>query len=131
MTTLKHRDTLTGPAGMGSLAFTRDGAMLAVAGGRVVTVWDVRTAQRKTLLTKHRDAVYAVAFSPSCKTIVSASADKTARVWDVHTGNLVVTLNEHTKEVTSVAFSPDGKTLATGSYDGTIILWDVAELLDR
>ena len=70
--------------------------------------------------------VYAVAFSPDGKTILTGSLDNTARLWDAATGRPLGQPIVHSSAVMSVAFSPDGKTILTGSYDKTARLWDAA-----
>src|SRR5262249_34581175 len=77
-------------------------------------------------LTGHTSAVYAVAFSPDGKMVVSGSGDRTLRVWDVVSGQSLRTLQGHTSDVNAVAFSPDGKMVVSGSYDGTLRVWDVS-----
>ena len=74
----------------------------------------------------HQDRVYAVAFSPDGKTLLTGSADKTARLWDAATGRPIGTPTEPPGRSLAVAFSPDGKTVLTGSYDNTARLWDAA-----
>ena len=69
--------------------------------------------------------VYAVAFSPDGKRVLTGSYDKTARLWDAATGEAVATLEGHTGAVDAVAFSPDGKRVLTGSDDKTARLWHV------
>src|SRR6266849_5249763 len=61
--------------------------------------------------------VAAVAFMPDGKSLVSASADKTAALWDAASGEKRATFVGHKDYVTAVAVTSDGKTLATGSYD--------------
>ena len=112
-----------GKGGMLELAYSPDGALLAVASGGIgVWLYDAQTYQERALLTGF---VTRVAFSPDGATLASASS-KEIRLWDVATGTLQHTLTGHTDEVFSVAFSPDGRTLASGSWDGPIRLWDVA-----
>jgi WD40 repeat protein len=92
-------------------------------------------AQEKTptpeILAKlqgHTDAVYAVAYSPDGKMIVTASFDNTLKLWDAATGKELKTYGGtagHTKQVISVAFSPDGSMIASGSTDNTLKVWDV------
>ena len=72
----------------------------------------------------HTRSVYAVAFSPNCKHLASASRDNTIRLWDARSGVLLRTLRGHTDEARAVDFSPDGKHLASTSKDETVKLWD-------
>lgn len=64
-----------------------------------------------------------MAFSPSGKTVVSASSDRTLRFWDVKTGEHLKTIAPE-KHIFSIAFSPDGQTIAS-SHLGEIYLWNV------
>jgi WD40 repeat protein len=73
----------------------------------------------------HSGNVFAVAFSPDGKYLLSGSDDKTLKLWEVSTGREIRTL-WHTEGVMSVAFSPDGKYILSGSRDGTMKLWDLA-----
>src|SRR5215211_3260658 len=82
------------------------------------------------MLTEHKKAVNAVAFSPDGQLLASCSggvwrSDDTVRLWRVENGELLHALKGHKSVVTSVAFSPSGELLASGSGDGTVRLWRV------
>ncbi len=110
-----------------SLAFSPDGALLAVPNADTVDLWDPRT--RRSVgrpLTGHRENVAAVAFSPDGTLIATGSWDHTARLWDARTRRPVgPPLTGHTDWVQSVAFSPDGSLLVTGSSDKSLRVWNV------
>ena len=116
-----------GKCNINELAYSPDGALLAVASSIGVWLYDAQTYQERAVLTGHTDDVLSVAFSPDGQTLASGSRDDTVRLWDVATGTLQQTLT-YTGSVSSVAFSPDGQTLASGvdGWTGTIYLWDVA-----
>src|SRR5262249_28795933 len=76
---------------------------------------------------QHGDWVYAAAFSPDGKTVLTAGGnDQTARRWNAATGDPVGEPLRHNGRVTSVAYSGDGKTFITGSEDGSARRWDAA-----
>jgi WD40 repeat protein len=124
--------TLTGEAdAVRGLAFSKDGKLLAAAGGLPdrkgeVKIWDVD--QRKLALTinGHDDCIYGVAFSPDGKSIATGSYDKLIKLWDTTTGKEIRTFKDHIDAVYAVAFTPDGKRLVSGAADRTVKIWDVA-----
>jgi WD40 repeat protein len=78
-------------------------------------------------LKGHSEIVYAVAFSPDGKYVLTGSFDKTVRLWDAATGKEIKNFDGpagHQNLVLSVAFSPDGRMLASGGSDNTAKLWD-------
>ena len=73
--------------------------------------------------------VYAVAFSPDGKTILTGSdGQDSAALGRGHRVNHLWHAFTHRDRVRAVAFSPDGKTVLTGSDDDdkTARLWDAA-----
>lgn len=109
-----------------SVAFSPDGQQLATAGDdKVISILDLGSSQRKTVLQGHTDAVVAFAFRPPDGTmLLSGSADKTARLWDVAQGKEVYVFKDHAARVRAVDISPDGKLIALASAAETK-LWDV------
>jgi WD40 repeat protein len=82
----------------------------------------------KVTLTGHSETVYAIAYRPDGKQILTGSFDLSARLWDANTGKLVKSFGGatgHTNTLLTVAFAPDGQTFLTGSSDNSLRLWDV------
>ncbi|HVT94742.1 MAG TPA: c-type cytochrome domain-containing protein [Bryobacteraceae bacterium] len=114
-----------------AVAFSRDGKLLAAAGGLPaqsgeVKIWDVDSQKLVQTITGHADCIYGVAFSPDGKSLATASYDKFIKLWDVTSGKEIRTLKDHIDAIYAVAFTADGKRLISGAADRTIKIWDVA-----
>ena len=115
------------PSGMPfSVAFSPDGALLAVGSHGFVQLVDASDGTTLRIVLGHSGAVTGVAFSPDGTLLATASRDGTARIWDLATGTTRAVLQGHTDWLTGVAFSPDGTLLATASSDLTARIWDLA-----
>ena len=69
-------------------------------------------------------AVYAAAFSPDGRMVLTGCADNAARLWEATTGQPIGRPMIHPDDVRAVAFSPDGKSILTGCDDSLARLWD-------
>ena len=108
-----------------TLAFSRDGKWLAVAGtGRTVRVLDVAKKESRNLMG-HTGEITSIAFA-SNSTVLSGSTDKTIRLWEVDSASVVKTFGPFADDVNAVAVSPDGSTLVSGMADKKIALFDLA-----
>jgi WD40 repeat protein len=94
----------------------------------------VGRGERRRAGHAHKEAVFALTFSPDGKTLVSAAGDRQIKLWDVATRAEVARLEGHKDPISSLAFTPDGKLLVAGAggvranpgHSGEIKVWDVA-----
>ena len=70
-------------------------------------------------LLGHTDSIYALAFSPDGRFLVSSSWDS-IKIWDLATREEVRTLTGQSQGINAIAISEDGRTLVSGSSDRTI-----------
>ena len=104
------------------IQYSSDGAILVVATGIGIWIYDTTTYQEVALLTAHTSEVKCLAFSPDGNILASGGEDGTILLWHRSTGAQKV-LTKSTESISNLAFSPDGQTLASGS-GGTIRFWD-------
>lgn len=126
---LKGNDVPTG-----SVAFSPDGKILAMAGsaapGRVeVAVYNLATGEQ-TSRNVNGEAT-SVAFSPDGTSLAfgvnARQAHGVVQLLDLPSLAGSKTLRGHTDSVRAVAFSPEGTLLATAGFDRTARLWDLAD----
>jgi WD40 repeat protein len=106
---------------------------IAVASGEpgksgVVRLYSAKDVSKPTAeIPAHKDAVYALAFSPDGKTLATAGYDRVIKLWNVAAPSQPIrTLTDHSDAVYSLAWHKDGKLLASGSADRTVKVWDAA-----
>ena len=86
-----------------------------------------RAVAQLAYLEGHTDPIYAVAYSPDGRYLISGSFDKTVKIWDRATGVVARTLDDHQNLVLAVAVSPDGRQLATAGLDPTVLVYDMPQ----
>ncbi|MBV9168093.1 MAG: winged helix-turn-helix domain-containing protein [Solirubrobacterales bacterium] len=134
-----------GPA-MGTytdLASNPSAPVVAFAGRRGVTFWNLRTRAVRTLALPGGLTAGTLAFSPDGRrlavalTVTAPDQPIVALVLDARTGRIIAALHNHSQlQVDALAFSPDGRELVSGEYNlltgrGAIVLRDARTLAMR
>ena len=120
---------LARPTMTGGLAFSPDGALLAVAeDSHQISLWRAPWTEPVGRLAGHEGGVDAVVFSPDGKLLASVSSDRSLRLWDVATQQPLARLELGAPSTgpMAAAFSPDGRRLASVGPEGSALVWDVA-----
>ena len=132
------RTTFKTEWGLSALAFSPNSKLLACGDDYgVVNLWKVTDKQQglagkiiqnlSTLkLTKHREEIVALAFSPDGKMLLSGSKDGTVRAWDTTTGQQHYICTGHVSDVKDIAVSAEGNTLISVHHDEEMLIkWDI------
>jgi WD40 repeat protein len=114
-----------------SLAWSKDGKLLAVGTYREVKLFEMPGGKLLRTLGGHADVVRALGFSPDGATLGAAGGvpgvGGEIRFWNLADGTLKKTLTGHTDCIYGFDWRPDGKQFATSSYDKTVKIWDVTK----
>lgn len=114
------------------LALSPDGKQLAAGSSadRTVNIWDVTKIAENPkpvqVVENHADWVFAVAFMPDGKHLLTSSRDKTAKIWDLIAKESVVTFPEHQNTVYAVASKADGKQAVSVGEDNQVRFWNTS-----
>jgi WD40 repeat protein len=97
------REVIAGHVNAGSVAVSKDGTLIAAGPGqRAVStgdigretgihVWNAATGKLRFMLRGHEANIYALAFTPDGRWLMSGSLDGTIRYWDMTSGALAAT----------------------------------------
>lgn len=115
--------------------FSPDGTMMATGCHKTARVFDVKTGERKFIVSRpggsgangqssEEDAAYvrAVAFSPDCTKLVAGMPHNTIRVWDIATNEEGQAMTGHESEIYALDYVND--MIVSGSGDRKVRLWD-------
>jgi WD40 repeat protein len=112
-----------------TIAVSPDARILATPQGQNVELWNIRTGKLIRRFHADKEGVYALAFSPDGKTLVSGGDDLHLRLWDVETGELKWNVGPPIAYwSTLLAFTPDGrKIVASRPPDDWISIFDASD----
>ena len=105
-----------------SIAFTKDGKTLGVAGGAPaefgqVQLWDPAGQKLVKTFQVGQDSLYGLSFDPEGKTLAFGSADKAVRRLNIEDGKPLLDFRAHADWVLGTIFTLDGKRLVSAGRD--------------
>jgi len=89
-----------------------------------VRLWDVERGNCIHTLTRHKEPVYSVAFSPDGKFLASGSFDKCVHIWSTQSGQLVHSY-KGTGGIFEVCWNSRGDKVGASASDGTVFVLDL------
>jgi hypothetical protein len=110
-----------------AVAYSPDGATLALSRQDLVSLWETATGQCRGRLQVAGGQVRALAFAPDGWTLATGGEHGVVRLWALATGKQVARLEGHNYPVASIVFNGDGGRLATAGDDG-LLLWRLADV---
>jgi WD40 repeat protein len=76
-------------------------------------------------LKAHDNSVFALAYSPDGKYLLSGGRDAVLKIWEVNEAyRLQQTINAHWYHINAIKYSPNGNFFATVSMDKTVKIWE-------
>lgn len=115
---------------IGSLALSRDGTRLAVAGlDEPGAIWNVAGEPKlEASLHSNFSGPFAMAFSPDDRLLLVADGDTVVRLYETESGRQLAANEEFLLDSFAAEFTLDGKQVLVGGADRTLTVLDSANL---
>ncbi|MDA8744371.1 serine/threonine-protein kinase [Rubripirellula amarantea] len=120
-----HRTKLSQPGWKTSLAWSGDGAMIAVDDRRSINVWDLAS---ETLVAKcdgPSAMILAISWNSAHDRIAALSEDGQVSLWNANTWKYCAKFDLHNRAPYSINWSPDGDRLVSTARHGRIVFQEV------
>ncbi|KAF9907346.1 hypothetical protein EC991_010995 [Linnemannia zychae] len=109
-----------------AVAYSPDEAQLASCSGDEITLWDINTEFKETIIHGGLGALMSIAYSPDGQYLAAAGSMNRVNIWSRTTGELFKSIRDPSgAHLFGVTYSPSGDWVATASSDKTLKLWDV------
>ncbi len=122
-----HRFQGETSGGVGSMAVSPDGKLLAAAGGdQVLRVWEVTSGRQVDRLPRLPGPIRSLVFAPEGRRLyIGCAGAHPIKVRDLVTGNVEGEYPVTDGLSSRLALAPDGKRLVAGTAKGTVLVWDL------
>jgi WD40 repeat protein len=111
--------------GIGNLAFSPDGKVLAGTAGPRLRIWDLVSDRELALHKRGTKHFQGLVFTADGRHLATVSNDATVRVWVAGSWQEHTTFTWEIGKLLNIVFAPDGCRAAAGSDAGKVVSWDV------
>jgi WD40 repeat protein len=116
----------TDPGDPDPVMFSPDGKILAIAGTKNITLWQVSSGKKISTINRyHQGWGSCLAFSPNGQTLAFTENTELyiIKLWDIKTRSEICILQQTLNSITSLDFSGNGQVLVSSYGNGTIKVW--------
>lgn len=90
-----------------------------------IRIFNTENFKQLLEIKAHDNSVFALAYSPDGKHLLSGGRDAVLKIWDAQDAYTPLqTINAHWYHINAIAFNGTGKLFATASLDKTVKVWD-------
>ena len=111
--------------GVGNLAFSPDGKVLAGTAGPRLRIWDIASGRELAVHKRGPKHFQGLSFTAGGRYLATVSNDETVRIWDAYSWQEHKTFTWNIGKLLNIVLDPEGFRAAAGSDKGQIVIWDL------
>jgi len=140
LSAIAEANNLKEAPGVGALAFSPDGKLLAAAlvvteditknpnpkSKTQIAIWELSSGRQVQTLPSQDIRVDTIAFSPDSRMLASGGASTIVTLWDVASGKVSMTFTGKAEVVNVIRFTTDGSEMTSGNWGTSLTAWNVS-----
>ena len=140
LSAIAEANNLKEAPGVGALAFSPDGKLLAAAlvvteditknpnpkSKTQIAIWELSSGRQVQTLPSQDIRVDTIAFSPDSRMLASGGASNIVTLWDVASGKVSTAFTGKAEVVNVIRFTTDGAEMMSGNWGTSLTAWSVS-----